>query len=78
MTKFTPNINVKYTIRDQLSKFKNNKKFNTYLHAVNDIINDKETTKQEKINGLNHIKAFKSFNRKPINRGFIIKFSRIP
>ncbi len=55
MTKFTPNINVKYTIRDQLSKFKNNKKFNTYLHAVNDIINDKETTKQEKINGLNHI-----------------------
>ena len=40
---------------------------------------DKETTKQEKINVLNHIsKAFKSFNRKPINRGFIIKFSRIP
>ena len=48
MTKFTPNINVKYAIRDQLSKFKNNKKFNTYLHAVNDIIRRQRNYKTRK------------------------------
>lgn len=55
MTKFIPNNNIKHIIKGQLSKFKNNKKLNTFLHVVNDIINDKETTRQEILNGLNPI-----------------------